>query len=740
LGCILTFLKRVPLPISKQPSLKLKKNDAYIEVASLSKASLQNLMKLYLAALSFQDSCLNNPDAALITKETLGCSPQFLHAAVLSDLLLFLYGYSPLTVESFAVISSGFHQWRMLLCAEDTGSVSKDSDCASFNSGASPIHTYPTLSKEYSLCGSSLSPPSGHLQSGAGCSHNLSQKESCPSTRSSQCYTKMFEVFSSLRIDRLLHSTVEDFSVYIQVLLEAYHNLSPSSELRPRLGFVMLLMIPRHGLSKHFSEIFLENMHSLITKLKHNNTEVLPFLLSFSEKLSEMLFFFQKYQAGTLFLECSIQGNLLLQNRAEVIRLQRALGVTAFSNGDNYLALDLYLKLLQTSIDTNNRTEFVYMSTIIADLLIEQGRFADADHYLTAASRLEDSTAVHELQNIVLVPSWQGILLPQFQKPEAAQNLLPRNSNHSLRQASNECMHSFSEQSSPRFNSHAQAATFADPSVIILDSVQFELQMKRVDLALRSSQLQHALDLSASLYSHSCSLQQCVTSLFLLSRCRLKAHLFQECSELLDTILSYSDYLIEEFSAQVGKATNSSPNFSASFDTPERRHPVLESTKPAVVINMIRSFDFLILRARSSLAHADTHVALHWLSVAAQASQSPSHQGTVHYISACAYKVLVFNKDEKKKEEYLRCAHECFVKASQFYGDAGNKLQQTKCLAKSAEFYLSFFFKNVQEGQIKAEPMLEYCDMPLINWAEEACNSSLEICTEMSEPMSLLLA
>ncbi len=577
----------------------------------------------------------------------------------------------------------------------------------------------------------------------------------------------------------------------------------------------------------------------------------LPLLTHFGvnvlEKLGDALTKNGKYEYGILALERSIDCYALVRQyeKKQHIKLVRKVAMLTLAHNDSERALQYHIQLLRGAQAENNVNEFVYLGLEISRMLLEQGEFSGAEQYLIVASQLLSGAKLDQVQ--LLSPhgdpttgkdcsmassrssSSSLIASGYFPVPEYMPTATAAGHQSSgLHQGGGGSISSGGpvrnmasvDLKPSSFHTAHQGLPLKKPSSYFggeyvscnsrfynadsmesreggggaMDTQQFSLQMKLVDLYTVSQQYEKALRLlNGLLLNKSIPGNHRGKVLLEVARCYLKTNRVAACGAALDRIVYEVD---ESLGGFVDLLPSSNPSFVSHTETsPAARSvewdsnielPALirscshnrewdkfaSATMASSLAMTVKSVEFLSLCSKCRLAAGDPASALNWIKIAIANcvhSRTEAKRGKLFYIKArCHVALSAMAKERIERDDCsssttsslfpkqspvsvtdmpddteiekieMELALEAFDRSQSLFRNVNDVRRLGKCLASEAEMHLSRIFVDVTIHNINLKNTALGDGEAVLDMAEAKAGLALDISADVASPLTMI--
>ena len=557
---------------------------------------------------------------------------------------------------------------------------------------------------------------------------------------------QLYEVFVNLRTHRYLVATL---------LSKKYKKVSRKSPLKPIVAYTLGLLQSLEEDSPESQErtesLWLECLVLLDKQSDSRVSEVAPpvvtlFAVGVIESFAELLIKTSKYKFGVSSFE-AVTECLLLLNSKDVKRLYRRLTNISTEARDIKRSIYYHCVMLRIAIEEGKLNEFVYIADLVGKLFLEVGETQLAERCLRVVALLHQGytiKSVHfekiNLDKLLLNCLPEGIELPYIDLD--TDTTVP-------------------VASVPGALLWARRAKDS----VQCDSQQLHAIMKLVEAYVVSDYHQMALALCSCLLEKKVFPQGRIHVLLTMAKCFLKLRELKKCEATLDRIAYEADEIVSpllntgdepsppstmdksgvirgsfiyghghDYSmsgyegsrrdlsklSRMGSLNEKrrSKNitrsgsinfFNDSHTTGASHHHT--STALLGVVTKVRSYEYIILRARCRLAADDPEWAILWLQIAfAMCPRGKfDRHGRIRYLTGRAYMLLCLRchmgggavppELAAQEAQYAMKAEEEFRAASSSYKLIGDIVKETKTLSRITELQLSRVFTEVAVEQ-----------------------------------------
>ncbi len=558
------------------------------------------------------------------------------------------------------------------------------------------------------------------------------------------------------------------------------------------------------------------------------------------QKLGDALTKNGKYEYGILALERSIDCYALVcqYEKKQHTKLVRRVAMLTLAHNDSERALQYHMQLLRGALAENNVNEFVYLGLEIARMLLEQGEFSGAEQYLIVASQLLSGAKLDQVQLLSPhVDSTTGkdctmassrfssssliasgyFPVPEYMPTATAADHQGRGGSISssgpghnmpsvdLKLSSFHAAH----QGLPDRNTSSyfggeyycsSSGSYIRDSMEsrevgggAMDTQQFSLQMKLVDLYTVSQQYEKALRLlNGLLLNKSTPGNHRGKVLLEVARCYLKTNRVAACGAALDRIvyevdeslLGFLDILPPSNPSSLGSRTETPPaarpvEWDSNIELPalSRRSSHHEwdkfasATMASSLAMTVKSVEFLSLCSKYHLAAGDPASALSFIKIAIANcvhSRTEAKRGKLFYIKACCHTALSAMAKEKRERDdcsssttslfpkqspvsvtdmlddteiekaEMELALEAFDRSQSLFRKADDVRHLGKCLASEAEMHLSRIFVDVTIHNISLKNAALGDGEAVLDMAEAKAGPALDMSADVASPLTMI--
>ncbi len=339
-----------------------------------------------------------------------------------------------------------------------------------------------------------------------------------------------------------------------------------------------------------------------------------------------------------------------------------------------------------------------------------------------------------------------------------------------------------------------------------MDTQRFSLQMKLVELYTVSQQYEKALKVwNRLLLNRSVPGNHRGKVLLGVAQCYLKLNRLAECAAALDRIVCEADENLVVYdtltfpSAAVSVGGLSPPGSPSVIPTEwedHHHHPFpflrlsctshLESDKftsaahVLSIFSMVKSVDFLSLRAKCHLAAADPVTTLHWIKIAIATcgnSRADAKRGRLFYIKARCHAVLAIMAKERRdgggcstsclplflrqqqqppadeataaaasvdlselEKTEVELALEAYARSESLFRKADDVRRLVKCLASESEMHLSRIFVDVTLRGVPLKDSALGDGEAILDMAEAKAGQTLDLAADVASPLAMIVA
>ena len=558
----------------------------------------------------------------------------------------------------------------------------------------------------------------------------------------------LYDVFVSFRTQR--------YEVAM-LLSKMYKKVSRKSSLKPivayTLGLLQSLEEDSVASQERIESLWLECLVLLDKQSDYRFSEVEPpvvtlFAVGVIESFAELLIKTSKYKFGVSSFE-AVTECLLLLNSKDVKRLYRRLTNLSTEARDIKRSIYYHCVMMRIAIEEGKLNEFVYIADLIGKLFLEVGETQLAERCLRVVALLHQGYTIKfvkferiNLDKLLLNNLPEGIELPYI-----------------------DLDYDKSGSNAPESLLWTRRARDS----VQCDSQQLHAIMKLVEAYVVSDYHHMALALCSCLLEKKVFPQGRIHVLLTMAKCFLKVRELKKCEATLDRIAFEAEEIVapllklhadkavcneeqqgtdeggngrgstfvyglqhnNSFSGgldnngsvrdvskltRIGSDKRKSKNFgrsgSMSFFN-ESNQSSLHHTSAALlgVVTKVRSYQYILLRARCRLAADDPEWAILWLQIAISICPQGKfdRQGRIRYLTGRAYMMLCLRchmgggavplELVEMEAHYASKAEEEFRAASALYKITGDIVKETKTLSRITELHVSRIFSEVAVEQ-----------------------------------------
>ena len=602
----------------------------------------------------------------------------------------------------------------------------------------------------------------------------------------------LYEVFVKLRTHRFLVATL---------LSKKYKKVSRKSPLKPivayTLGLLQALEEDTPGSQERTESLWLECLVLLDKQCDARLSEVAPPILSLFavgviESFAELLIKTSKYKFGVSSFE-AVTECLLLLNSKDVKRLYRRLTNVSTEARDIKRSIYYHCVMLRIAIEEAKLNEFVYIADLVGKLFLEVGETQLAERCLRVVALLHQGYTIKSvrfericLHKLLLNCLPEGIELPYIDLNTDTETV--------------------PVASVPGALLWARRAKDS----VQCDSQQLHAIMKLVEAYVVSDYHQMALALCSCLLEKKVFPQGRIYVLLTMAKCFLKLRELKKCEATLDRIAYEADEIVTPLLNYGDDAADLEPEAGAggarggnargggfvyghqhniSFSGPienltkrdlgklsrvssdKRRsnknitrsgsinffnegHPNSNHHTSAAllgVVTKVRSYEYVLLRARCRLAADDPEWAILWLQIAISICPRGKidRQGRIRYLSGRAYMALCLRchmgggavppELTDQEAQHANKAEEEFRAASTLYKLTGDIVKETKTLSRITELHISRVFSEVAvEQSVPLHEALHGKAESILRSLESLSRLAMQLAGDTSAPLELI--
>ena len=585
----------------------------------------------------------------------------------------------------------------------------------------------------------------------------------------------------------IFHMLYSDMDVFKNIFTVKYRSLSRKDIVKAKVAFALGSIILHIGgldpssAMEQTESIYLEALVLLDKLYSSHSCEVSPPIISpfgimLLEKFADLLMKNSKYKFGVSCLESVVAAHLVTKTGEEK-RLYRRLTAVAQECGDIKRSLYYHCIMLRIAKEEAKLNEFVYISDLVSKLFLEVGEVRIAERCLRVVALLLTGcplpfvdfemidTALLKYHNL---PVGVGIPTIDLSRTIDTGGLWAKR-------------------------------TTPSGANLTIDSQQLSAVTKLIDLYMFCNQYQMAIDLCLSLLKRKVVPQSRGCIFLSLAKCYLKLRQLAYCEATLDRMAYESEEIVSSMPSRTsggvhvkdsstlvgpspGKPIVTNARFyrsMADIKTPgqgsknsgpfTRSHGGAGSSSGTGSLNAgglallglvsrVRSYSYMILRAKCRLAADDPEWALYWVQIAQAICPKGKHdrRGHIRFLNGKAYAKLCMRC--RASEDWKSIDHEAYrflVEREQFFAARAEEefraawtlykthtddiVKQTKAMSRIVELHVSRLFQEVAvEKSVPLASALEGKAEMLLRSMDGLSRMTLQLAGDTAAPLVLV--
>lgn len=604
----------------------------------------------------------------------------------------------------------------------------------------------------------------------------------------------------------IFHLLYSDLDVFKNIFTSKYRSIGRKDILKAKVAFALGSIILHGGqvdptsAMEQAESIYLEAL-VLLDKLYSSQADevsppiISPFGIMATEKFAELLIKNSKYKFGISCLESVVAAHMVVKSGEEK-RLYRRLTAVAQECGDTKRSLYYHCIMLRIAKEEAKLNEFVYISDLVSKLFLEVGEVRIAERCLRVVALL-----------------LTGCPLPfvEFETVDVSKLKY-----HSLPIG----LGIPTVDLSRSFDTGGLWAKRTSPigANMMCDSQQLSAVNKLIDLYMVSNHYQMAIDLCLSLLKRKVVPQSRGAVLLNLAKCYLKLQQLTFCEATLDRMVHESEEIVNDvwlrssfgvthrreatdpIAPSPQKSVSNSRFYRSMFEMnreavlkpqtePSRSNPHTRLNRRANgahgshfhhhhfasssgfgsvstsaglaqmgLVSRVRSYTYMILRAKCRLAANDPEWALYWLQIALAICPRGKYdrRGYIRYLNGKAYAKLCMRCHASEewgvgqgeaaqqlvdREQFFasRAEEEFRLAWTLFKTYTDDIVKQTKAMSRIVELHVSRLFQEVAvEKSIPLSTALDGKAETLIRSMDGLSRMTLQLAGDTAAPFVLI--